>query len=170
MATSAYAWWGVMEAATAGRQLPPGVAQDAAGAPTTDPQAVLSGGALLSFDRTHKGSALGLIVELLAGPLAGAAIAEKKAARNWGNLIVAVDPELLGPADEFRSRVGDVLRRVKEARRQPGALRRRHTARSCARISIVILLTTVSSHANSQGCRRSFCPGSAAIGSQERAC
>lgn len=120
MATSSYAWWGVMEAATAGRQLPEGIAQDKHGAPTTDPAAVLAGGALVSFDRSHKGSALGLIVELLAGPLAGAAVADKAKARDWGNLVVAVDPELLGPASEFAERVKTVLARVKSAPRQPG--------------------------------------------------
>jgi len=125
MATSAYSWWGVMECATAGRPLPAGVAQDADGAPTVDPQAVLSGGALLSFDRSHKGSALGLIVELLAGPLAGAAVKDKAAARNWGNLVLAVDPALLGSAEEFRNRVADVLARVKAAPCLPGV---RHIA------------------------------------------
>ena len=120
MATSSYAWWGVMEAATAGRQLPEGIAQDKHGAPTRDPSAVLDGGALVSFDRSHKGSALGLIVELLAGPLAGAAVADKAKARDWGNLVVAVDPELLGPAPEFAQRVAAVLARVKAAPRQPG--------------------------------------------------
>ena len=120
MATSSYAWWGVMEAATAGRELPEGIAQDKSGAPTRDPAAVLAGGALVSFDRSHKGSALGLIVELLAGPLAGAAVADKAKARDWGNLVVAVDPELLGPAPEFAQRVAAVLARVKAAPRQPG--------------------------------------------------
>lgn len=69
MATSAYAWYGVLQAQTAGEQLPEGVALNAAGEPTTDPDAVLAGGALRSFDRSHKGSNLGLMVELLAGML-----------------------------------------------------------------------------------------------------
>lgn len=109
-----------MEASTAGRQLPPGVALDAHGEPTTDPLAVLSGGALLPFDRSHKGSGLGLMVELLAGSLAGAAVLDKAAARDWGNLIVALDPEILGPANEFKARVDTVLSRVKSAPTQPG--------------------------------------------------
>lgn len=115
MATSAHSWWGVMEAAAAGRPLPPGVAQDASGVPTQDPAAVLAGGALLSFDRSHKGSALGLIVELLGGSLVGAAARDKAAARDWGNLVIAIDPGLLGPPAAFQARVRAVLQRVKAA-------------------------------------------------------
>lgn len=95
MATAAYAWFGVLEAKTAGRPLPEGVAQDPQGRDTTDPEAVLSGGALKVFDGSHKGSALALFVELLAGPLVGAAVADKLEEKNWGNLIVAIDPSLL---------------------------------------------------------------------------
>lgn len=40
MATAAYAWFGVLEAKTAGRPIPEGVAMDAQGNPTTDPNAV----------------------------------------------------------------------------------------------------------------------------------
>jgi LDH2 family malate/lactate/ureidoglycolate dehydrogenase len=95
MATAAYAWFGVLEAKTAGRPLPEGVAMDAQGRDTTDPEAVLSGGALKVFDASHKGSALALFVELLAGPLVGAAVADKLEEKNWGNLIVAINPSLL---------------------------------------------------------------------------
>ena len=95
MATAAYAWFGVLEAKTAGRPLPEGVAMDPQGRDTTDPEAVLSGGALKVFDGSHKGSALALFVELLAGPLVGAAVADKLEEKNWGNLIVAIDPSML---------------------------------------------------------------------------
>jgi LDH2 family malate/lactate/ureidoglycolate dehydrogenase len=44
------------------------------------------------------------MVELLAGPLVGAAVADKLEAKNWGNLVLAVDPELLGDRDAIRAR------------------------------------------------------------------
>jgi LDH2 family malate/lactate/ureidoglycolate dehydrogenase len=44
------------------------------------------------------------MVELLAGPLVGAAVADKLEERNWGNLLLAVDPELLGDAELIRAR------------------------------------------------------------------
>lgn len=50
MATSAYAWFGVLEAKTAGRPLPHGVAQNAEGEITEVPDEVLQGGAIRVFD------------------------------------------------------------------------------------------------------------------------
>ena len=51
MATAAYAWFGLLEAKSAGRSIPEGVAHDADGVVTTDPCAVLEGGAIRVFDR-----------------------------------------------------------------------------------------------------------------------
>jgi hypothetical protein len=45
------------------------------------------------------------MVELLAGPLVGAAITDKLGAKNWGNLLLALDPELLGDREEIKQRV-----------------------------------------------------------------
>ncbi|GFH27677.1 uncharacterized protein HaLaN_26040, partial [Haematococcus lacustris] len=70
---------------------------------------VLSGGALRSFDRGTKGSGLGIMVELLAGPLVGAAVSDKLQEANWGNLVVAVDPALLGDPQVIKQRVRAVL-------------------------------------------------------------
>eukprot|EP00966_Prymnesium_polylepis_P264855 6118633-Prymnesium_polylepis.1 len=41
------------------------------------------------------------MVELLAGPLVGAAHKNKLAAKNWGNLVLAIHPRMLGDADTF---------------------------------------------------------------------
>eukprot|EP00892_Ulva_mutabilis_P009980 jgi/Ulvmu1/7354/UM036_0014.1 len=120
MATAAYAWFGVLEAKTAGAQLPSGVAMDSDGHDTTDPNAVLSGGSLKVFDGSYKGSALALFVELLAGPLVGAAVADKMDEKSWGNLLIAIDPSLLQDPDVFACRAQEVLDRVKSAARQPG--------------------------------------------------
>ena len=70
MATSAMAHGDVQIAARAGEQLPPGMGVDAQGQPTCDPKAILEGGALLPFGG-HKGSALSMMVELLAAALTG---------------------------------------------------------------------------------------------------
>ncbi|GIL55171.1 hypothetical protein Vafri_10770 [Volvox africanus] len=120
MATAAYAWFGLLEARAAGRPIPPDVAMNAAGQATTDPNEVLQGGAIRVFDRSYKGSNLALMVELLAGPLVGAAVADKLEERNWGNLVVAIDPGLLGDKDEIKRRVQVVLDRVRGAERLPG--------------------------------------------------
>ena len=44
------------------------------------------------------------MVELLAGPLVGAAVADKMGSKNWGNLVIAIDPALLGDAEAIRAR------------------------------------------------------------------
>ena len=85
----------------AGKPLPEGVAIDAQGNPTTDPQAALDG-AMLTFGG-YKGSALSIMIELLAGPLIddltsleSMAYAQgKPGAPYHGEIIIALDPLLL---------------------------------------------------------------------------
>jgi len=119
MATSAYSFFGLLEARTAGKKIPHGVAIDGNGDITEDPNAAIEGGAIKTFDGGYKSSNLALVVELLAGPLVGAAIADKMSEKNWGNLVIAIDPKLLGQA-EFEKRAAAVTARVKAAKKMPG--------------------------------------------------
>lgn len=66
MATSAYAFFGLLEAKTSGKPLPPNVAQDKFGNVTTDANAALDGGAITTFDNGYKSSNLSMCIELLA--------------------------------------------------------------------------------------------------------
>ncbi len=66
-ATSGFARGEIELYKRAAKPLPEGVAIDKAGNPTTDPQAALDG-AMLTFGG-YKGSALSIMIELLAGPL-----------------------------------------------------------------------------------------------------
>jgi len=118
-ATAAFPWFGLLEAKTAGRAIPEGVAFDADGLPTTDPNKALKG-ALRTFDRGYKSSNLALMVELLAGPLVGGAHVNKLTAKNWGNLLIAIDPAMLGDAASFYKNAGEVLERVRNAEKLPG--------------------------------------------------
>ncbi|HEY0711442.1 MAG TPA: Ldh family oxidoreductase [Polyangia bacterium] len=80
-----------------GRPIPLGWAIDSEGHPTTDAAEALAG-AMLTFGG-HKGSALSLMIELLAGPLIGdltsaeslAADAGDKASPLGGELLIAID-------------------------------------------------------------------------------
>ncbi|CAN0093007.1 unnamed protein product [Ectocarpus sp. 4 AP-2014] len=119
MATAAYPFFGLLEAKTAGKPIPGDVAYDAEGNATTDPAEALKG-AIRVFDRSYKGGNLSLIVELLAGPLVRAATTDKKSAKNWGNLVLAVDPELMGDKAEFAAGTETVLARIKGAKKLPG--------------------------------------------------
>ncbi|MEL0622894.1 Ldh family oxidoreductase [Marinomonas arenicola] len=85
----------------AGKPLPEGVAIDKEGQPTTDAEAAM-GGAMLTFGG-YKGSALSIMIELLAGPLIDDLTSkESMEAANGqpeapyhGEIIIAFDPNLL---------------------------------------------------------------------------
>ena len=119
MATAAIAWYGIHLANAEGELIPEGVAYDSDGRSTTDPAAALAG-AIKAFGG-YKGAALALIVEVLTRPLVGAIRDEAGKKLDWGNLVFAIDPELL--ADDlasFQAGVSDLLTRVKRLKRLPG--------------------------------------------------
>lgn len=99
-ATSAFARGEIELYQRAGKPLPEGVAIDKDGQPTNDPQAALDG-AMLTFG-SHKGSALSIMIELLAGPLIDDMTsleskdftAGQGGAPYHGEIIVAFDPNL----------------------------------------------------------------------------
>ncbi len=119
MATAAIAWYGVILAQAEGDAIPEGVAFDAEGRLTTDPEAALAG-AIKAFGG-YKGAALALIVETLTRPLVGATRKEDGTKLDWGNLVFAIDPELLADdLETFQAGVSDLLSRVKQLKKLPG--------------------------------------------------
>jgi len=89
-----------------GKDIPPDWGVDAQGRPTTRPDDVLNGGAMLTFGG-YKGSALSTMIELLAGPLIGDLISlDARALTNdagtapcHGELVLAFDPGHFGLGD-----------------------------------------------------------------------
>lgn len=118
MATSAIARYGIIEAKTAGRTLPPDVAYDANGERTTDPAAALAG-AIRTFGG-YKGAALAMLVEIFTQPLVSTSPDENGKKTDWGNLLIVIDPELLVERDVFTSKVAALTQRVKASRKLPG--------------------------------------------------
>lgn len=118
MATSAIARYGIIEAQTANRPIPPDVAYDADGQPTTDPTAALKG-AIRTFGG-HKGGGLALMVELLTGALVGTSRDANGRKIDWGTLIMLIDPALLTDLDGFTERVTRTIELVKSAERLSG--------------------------------------------------
>ncbi len=120
MSTAAMAFYGLVEAQTAGKSIPVDVAYDPSGQPTPDPAQAIKG-AIRSFDRGYKGSGLALIIEILAGPLVGAACAGVgDPAKNWGHLVLAIDPNLFGDRDEFIRKVTTLIEKIKATKKLPG--------------------------------------------------
>lgn len=97
-ATSAFARGEIELYKRAGKPLPDGVAIDKEGQPTNDPDAAMAG-AMLTFG-SYKGSALSIMIELLAGPLIddmtsmeSMAFADGKGGAPYhGEIILAFDP------------------------------------------------------------------------------
>ncbi len=92
--------------------LPENVAFDGDGLPTRDPTAALAG-AFAAWGG-HKGSGLGIAVQLL-GILAGSPPIPPELA-GFGYLIVAMRPDLMGPAETFRENVSAFAGAVRSAR------------------------------------------------------
>lgn len=120
MSTAAMTFFGLVEAQTAGKSIPADAAYDQSGEPTTDPAMAMKG-ALRPFDRSYKGAGLALIIEALAGPFVGAACAGVgDPVKNWGHLVLAIDPDLLGDREEFISGVTTLIEKVKATAKLPG--------------------------------------------------
>ena len=94
-----------------GRQLPPGTGIDRDGSPTTDPTAILEGGALLPFGG-HKGSSIAMMMEIMGAALAGSDYSFEidwskhpgAATPHGGQTYILIDPNR-GAVNSFADRV-----------------------------------------------------------------
>lgn len=116
----------------AGEKIPEGWGIDQDGNLTTDPKAVLQGGALLPLGGTdimrgYKGYGLGLLVDIFSGVLSGAAFGEevggvmkKDAPANVGHFFAAVRIDAFRDPKEFRADMDRLIRMMKEAPKAAG--------------------------------------------------
>lgn len=89
-----------------GKAIPPGWGVGRDGAPSQDPGEVLDHGAMLPFGE-HKGSALAIMIELIAGPLIGDMLSVESSEHDrgrgglpyHGELIIAMDPARIAGDD-----------------------------------------------------------------------
>jgi LDH2 family malate/lactate/ureidoglycolate dehydrogenase len=107
--------------------IPPGVAIDGDGNPTTDAGVALEG--VLSPLGGHKGFGLGLCVALLSGPLVGGVLGEAlervagagdESAGARGHLFMAVDPAAFGDPEKTLAGVSTYLEEIRASRKAPG--------------------------------------------------
>jgi LDH2 family malate/lactate/ureidoglycolate dehydrogenase len=117
MTTSSMAYYGLIEAKTAGDQVPEGIGYDSQGNPTTDPDQIMSGALRTMAD--HKGSGLALLGQVLAGVLVGADSFDNES-ENAGNLVMAIDPECFRSTEAFRKEVSDMASTIKRSRKLEG--------------------------------------------------
>ena len=140
MASSMMAQGEIQIAARDGRKLPLGAGLDAEGRPSTDPAAVLEG-CLLPFG-DHKGSAIALMVELLAAAATGERFSFEAGENDNGDggpprrgeLIIAISPRVIAGenwadhAESFFSRFDSI-----GGARLPGARRHARRLSTCVR-------------------------------------
>ena len=99
-----------------GQALPEGIAFDENGSATTDPNAALRGG-WVPFGG-HKGYGLSFAVQAL-GLLAGAALPQGKV-KDYGFLLLVLDPKLTLPGGEFPDQMSDLVTKIKSTPKRPG--------------------------------------------------
>jgi LDH2 family malate/lactate/ureidoglycolate dehydrogenase len=120
MATASMAYYGLIEAATAGKKIPEGIAYDKDGNLTTDPNLALDG-AIRPFDKSYKGAGLAMMVEILTGPLVAASFTGiGDTDTNWGNLVYVIDPNLLVDLKVFKNQVSQMIEKVKSTKKLSG--------------------------------------------------
>ena len=114
MGTSAFMGTNLAYRARLGQLLPEGVAIDAEGLPTRDPELARLG-ALLPFGG-YKGFGLAFIIQAF-GVLAGSAFNPDK---DDGYLFMVFKPDLLIGLEDFTRQVSELIDRIKSTPRQPG--------------------------------------------------
>ena len=111
----------VLEAERTGHELPIGVAVDGDGLPTTNPTAALKG-AFLPYggEQAYKTYGLALMIDILCGPLVGAAFADRVTGSadttvdcNKGDLYLAIDIAQFRDYEKFLDDTEELLQAVK---------------------------------------------------------
>ena len=98
--------------------VPLGWILDKEGRPTTDVEDFYAGGTLLPLGG-HKGYSLGMVAEVLSGALPGVDAFRGDRAGS-GMFVLAVDPEVFRPFEEFAAAVASLFQRVKSVPPAPG--------------------------------------------------
>ncbi len=122
-ATSTAASGKIRQLLLAGQGAPPGWLVDAGGKDSTDPAVLFTDpkGALLPFGG-HKGYALSLAVEVLAGLLSGSGFSRPDPGPEEMNglFLLALNPGWFMPEEEFRRQVDQLVTYIKSARPRVG--------------------------------------------------
>jgi LDH2 family malate/lactate/ureidoglycolate dehydrogenase len=138
MATSTVAYGKIEIAHRTGARIPEGWAIDREGLPTTDPDAMLEGGALLPLgsDREgggHKGYGLALAVDVLSAVLSGAnwgpfappfmlreELPARSVGKGIGHFFGAMRIDAFRDPGEFKAQIDDLVRTLRATRPAPG--------------------------------------------------
>ena len=124
MATSTVAEGKVRVARNRKEKLPNDWIIDKDGKSSDNPDDLYNGGALLplgGYKQGHKGFALGLIVEILAGALSGNKVAQKNIDQDGGGFFILVlNIKRYLPLEEFKEEIEKLCSHVKDTPKLPG--------------------------------------------------
>lgn len=112
LATSSIAYGKIMVAKDKGEDIPEGVLIDEDGNPSTNPKDAYDG-AILPL-AGYKGFGLGLMVELMAGPLIGAKAVKENDYDGDGLFIIAIDPNQFGN-NHYYEEISDALSKINQS-------------------------------------------------------
>jgi len=119
MATSCITFAEIRDAIDKGQPVRPDCVVDENGNMTTDPKQVFKGG-VLPFDRSYKGYGLGLVAEVLAGPLVNAKAGWNAVKGSWGFIMIAINPEIMVDLDKFKTDVQSLISEIKKSKLAKG--------------------------------------------------
>nr|MBA3898133.1 Ldh family oxidoreductase [Sphingomonadaceae bacterium] len=146
-ASSVMAHGEILLAAKEGHSVPEGIGVDAAGKATTDPKAILEGGALLPF-AGHKGSTIALMVEIMASALTGGRFGFEDTSSafpgaqttNAGEFVIVIDPRQTA-GSRFYERIEELFSRLLQSGETRLPAERRYRARRLAEAQGIAIAT-----------------------------
>lgn len=118
LASSTWSYGDIALAMKESRELPLGVVLDVDGNDSTDPNDADTG-SMLPFGG-HKGYALALAFELLAGPLVKAKAGAYAVQGSDGLLIIALNPSMFVSVEQFKEQVSSLIVEIKASAKRPG--------------------------------------------------
>ncbi|MFA6519014.1 MAG: Ldh family oxidoreductase [Candidatus Shapirobacteria bacterium] len=119
MSTAALTWGDLVKYDHQSQLLPPGLAFDNQGRPTTDPKKAMDG-SVTTFDKSYKSSGLALMIQILAGPLVGSLYSRNSNYCQYGSLIIGINPQSMGDKNLFIDRVSQMIQEIKTSNKAPG--------------------------------------------------
>jgi LDH2 family malate/lactate/ureidoglycolate dehydrogenase len=117
MTTSSMAYYGLIQAKTAGKKVPADIGYDKTGKPTQDPAEIMAGA--LKTMAGHKGSGLALVGQILASSFVKADYFDNDS-DNAGNLVIAINPGIFSNKKDFVKDVTKMTSRIKKAKKLKG--------------------------------------------------
>ncbi len=113
-ATSAISFSSTLVAAQNNEKMPSGLIYDPVGKPSTNPMDAKKG-CIVSMGK-HKGYALGLAIEILAGPLIKAKAGKVAVKGSEGFVIIGINPEVFTKLEFFKEQVSALINEIVNSR------------------------------------------------------